>query len=125
MQEHKPYSMTPNPSSAQVNAQVPNHAASSTASSSVDDLARIFNTALVSTHVSSGRNFSQELHELMENPAFRAILNSVRQFSRLQGIPERQACEQIIQTFRKMDGIWGEYVFQEGVDRLRQQGGQA
>jgi hypothetical protein len=87
----------------------------------VDDLVRVFNTALVSTRVEGVRDFSAEIYALVESPAFRAILNAVRQHARLQGLSERDAAEAIIQTFRKMDRVWGEYVFQEGVDRLKHQ----
>ena len=99
------------------------HSASPTgpvaASAGTDDLIRVFNTALVATQASQARDFSNEIFELMENPAFRAILGAVRQHARLQGLSERQAAEQIITTFRKMDRVWGEYVFSEGVERLK------
>jgi hypothetical protein len=84
-----------------------------------DELVRIFNTALVASHAGPTRDFSNEIYELMENPAFRAILGTVRQFARLQGLSERQAAEQIITTFRKMDRVWSDYVFHEGVERLK------
>jgi hypothetical protein len=85
-----------------------------------DDLSRIFNTALVSTHTAAKRDFAAELYELTESASFKAILSAVRQLSRVQGISERQAAEHVIQTFRKMDEVWSEYLFREGVDRLRQ-----
>ncbi len=84
-----------------------------------DELTRVFNTALVSTQAKQKRDFSTELYELTESASFKAILNAVRQLSRVQGISERQATEQVIQTFRKMDQIWEGYIFQEGLDRLR------
>jgi hypothetical protein len=87
-----------------------------------DELVRVFNTALVASHASPARDFSNEIFELMENPAFRAILGAVRQFARLQGLSERQAAEQIIATFRKMDRVWSDYVFHEGVSRLKENG---
>jgi hypothetical protein len=88
-------------------------------SAGLDELARVFNTAIVSTQVDESRDFSGELYRLVETAPFRAILQAVRQLSRSQGIPERQAAEQLIQTFRKMDRLWTDYVFKEGVDRLR------
>jgi hypothetical protein len=99
-------------------AQGPTSAASAPQSSQ-DELIRVFNTALVATQAGSQRDFSGEIFELMENPAFRSILGAVRQHARLQGVSERQAAEQIITTFRKMDRVWTDYVFQEGVDRLK------
>lgn len=84
-----------------------------------DDLIRVFNTALIGTQTVAGRDFSAEIFELMESPAFRAILGSIRQYARLQGVTEKQAAEQIISIFRKVDQTWKDYVFQEGVDRLK------
>lgn len=83
------------------------------------DLTRVFNTALVSTQAGQKRDFSAELSELTESASFKAILNAVRQLSCVQGITERQAAEQVIQTFRKVDDIWSGYIFQEGLERLR------
>jgi hypothetical protein len=87
--------------------------------STVDDLARVFNTALVSTRAGASRDFSTELYSLVDSPAFRAILASVRQLSRTTGCSEKEAAETLIETFRKLDQIWTEYIFQEGVDRLK------
>lgn len=84
----------------------------------VDDLARIFNTALVATKTQPGRDFQTELYQLMESPAFRAILTAIRQHARLQGLSEKHAAEQVIRAFRRVDELWSSYVFQEGVDRL-------
>ncbi len=84
-----------------------------------DDLTKIFNTAIVATRVEAARDFSSELFRLMESPAFRSILSAVRHLARAQGISERDAAESLIQTFRKVDRVWGEYLCQEGVDRLR------
>jgi len=84
----------------------------------VDDLARIFNTALVATKTQPNRDFQGELYQIMESPAFRAILTAIRQHARLQGLSEKHAAEQIIRAFRKVDELWNSYVFQEGVDRL-------
>jgi hypothetical protein len=94
---------------------------SSSSASSIDELTRLFSTALVSTRVDSIRDYSAELFALVESPAFRAILTAVRQIARTQNIPDREAAELLIQTFRKMDKIWGDYLFQEGIDRLKGQ----
>ncbi len=85
------------------------------------DLARVFNTALVTTRVQKGRNHSAELFQLMETPAFQMILHASRSLARAQGISERAASELLIDTFRKVDQLWAEYVFQEGVEKLKLQ----
>lgn len=92
--------------------------------SSNEEISRIFNSALVATQVRESHNPASELQQLMGSSAFHAIMNAVRQVARTEGISERQAAEQLIRTFRKMDQIWSDYVYQEGVDRLRTQMGQ-
>lgn len=92
-----------------------------TPSNSIDEIARVFNSALVATRASDNRNAASELHSIMESAPFRMILSAVRQLARNQGISERQAAEQMIRAFRKVDQIWADYVYQEGVDRLRGQ----
>jgi hypothetical protein len=90
-----------------------------TPSASHDDLVRIFNSALLASQTQAKRDFSNELRTLTESTAFKAVLNAVRQLSCVQGINDRQAAEQIIQTFRKMDNLWGDYVRCEGIDKIR------
>lgn len=84
-----------------------------------EELARVFNTSVVSSQAKAKRDFSSELFALTDSSAFKAILNAVQQLARVQGISEKQAAEQVIQTFRRLDEIWGEYMFHEGLDRLR------
>lgn len=86
-----------------------------------DDLVRVFNTAIVATRAETLRDFSDELIHLMETPAFRAVLNAIRHHAISQGISDKDAAEAVIHAFRKIDRIWSDYVFQEGVDRLRSQ----
>lgn len=88
-------------------------------SANIEELTRIFNSALVSSRAESLKDFSHELLGLVESPAYQAIINAVRQLARSQGIGERESAEILIQTFRKLDRLWSDYVFQEGVDRLR------
>lgn len=90
------------------------------ASGSFEDLLKIFNTALVATKSSNPRNFAAELQEVLKSPAFRMILATVRQYAKNQAIEDRQAAEQIIQAFRKIDQLWTEYLFQEGVERIKE-----
>lgn len=88
--------------------------------STPEELTRIFNTALIATQTETKRDFSAELYQLTQSSSFKTILSAVRNLSRIQGISERQAAEEVIQTFRKMDEIWSQYLVREGVDRLRQ-----
>lgn len=84
--------------------------------SSQEKLVRVFNTAIVSTHRASKKNRSSELFDLVGTPAFQAILHAVERLSTDEGITEQAAAERIIETFRKVDQIWGNYLFHEGLD---------
>lgn len=99
----------------------PRKPTNSAPSASLDDeeLARIFNSAVLSTRTQGSSSVSTELMELAHSPAFRAILIAVRHHAADMGIGEKLAAEQIIQTFRKLERTWMEYVFQEGLERIR------
>lgn len=84
-----------------------------------DELTRIFNTAVVATKVEGVRDYSAELCAVMESPGFRAVLTAVRTLAAAEGLSERRAAETILQTFRRVDRIWGDYLIQEGIDRLK------
>lgn len=88
----------------------------------MDDLARLFNTALVSTRDQSARDWMSEIQRLMDTPALRSLLSSIRHLARSQGISEVAAAEEMIRTVRALDGVWRDYVFQEGLDRLKSSG---
>jgi hypothetical protein len=83
------------------------------------DLARIFNTALIATRVETQRDFATELFRLVETPAFSAILEAIRILAASQNLSEKAAAEAVIRAFREADRIWGDYLQQEGVDRLK------
>jgi len=85
----------------------------------VDDLSRVFNTALVSSRIDPSHDHATELFKIVETGAFRAILGAVRQLARSEGLSDRDAATDIIQTFRKLDGVWTDYLVREGADRLK------
>jgi len=87
--------------------------------SSLDDLARVFNTALISTRADSSTDVVKELYSTMATPAFQAILNSVRVHAKATGLSDREAADAIVQTFRKIDRLWSDYLTLEGADRLK------
>jgi hypothetical protein len=88
---------------------------------SQDELARALNTALVSTRAQPQRNHSEELFRLMESPGFRAILEAIRHLALSRRITEKQAAEEVITAFRRADELWGDYVYQQGLERLKVQ----
>jgi hypothetical protein len=85
-----------------------------------EELSRLFHTAVVTSQATTPRDFSAEIHELTQGAPFKSILNAVQQLAMAQDIPERLAAEQLIQTFRKVEQIWGDYLYREGIDRIRQ-----
>ena len=93
-----------------------NHSASQTA---LGDLTKSFNTAVISSRDQSGRELSSELAELVRSAPFNSILHAVRSFAETAGLTEQEASQKIIETFRKVDAIWGQYLLQEGLDRLK------
>lgn len=84
-----------------------------------DRLNQIFNTALVSTRSEGPLDSAGEIHRLMNEPAFSAILQSIRLLASEQGSSEIEAAREIIRTFRRMDTLWTEYLVAEGVERLK------
>ena len=86
---------------------------------SQEELARIFNTAIVATKVEASRDYSSELLAAMESPGFKAILSAIKTLSATEGLSERKAAESVIAAFRKVDRLWGDYVLHEGIDRLK------
>jgi len=84
-----------------------------------DQLKRIFHTAMVSSHKSQSGGHSQALKQVMESPAFHAILNAVRELSQDQNLGPQEAAEEIIDAFRKLDEIWKNFLYSEGLTRLK------
>lgn len=84
-----------------------------------EDMSLIFNTAFVRARApSQARDLAAELALLSNTPACRAILAAAQQLATSQSISEMEAAEQIIKTFKKLDEVWGAYVYQEGLARL-------
>jgi hypothetical protein len=96
--------------------------ASTSPSASSAELTRLLNAAILSTRADRKKDFAGELYQLVESPAFEAILGAIRSLAQSSGMTERQAAETLVQTFRKVDQVWTDYVFQEGVERLRGSG---
>lgn len=86
--------------------------------SQLDDLTRVLNSAVVSRHAHSKRDYSQELFDLVKTPGFKAVLGAVHDLAQRQGCSEKDAATQIIETVQKLDGLWGEYLEQEGAKQL-------
>ena len=85
----------------------------------IDQSTKLFNTAIIATKIPKLSNYSTQLSELVQKPAFEAILRAIRDFAQASGVSEEQASEELVQTFREIDKIWDDYIFQEGLDKLK------
>jgi len=86
-----------------------------------EELILTLNTAFVRARANdrgANRDLAAELAEASASPATAAILSAVRQLARTEKIGELDAAEQVIRTFRKLDEIWGAYLYQEGLARI-------
>lgn len=84
-----------------------------------DQLARIFNTAMIAASADGEKEFSKRLQALVGTPAFHAILHAVKHMADSEGCSEKEAAESIIATFKQLETVWKDYVYLEGVQRLR------
>lgn len=87
--------------------------------SGIDQSTKLFNTAVIATKIPKLSNYSSKLSELVQSVAFQAILRAIQDYAQKQGISEEQAAEEIVQTFRDIDMVWDDYIFQEGLDKLK------
>lgn len=87
--------------------------------SNADHNTKLFNTAIIATKVPTKTNYSTRLNGLVKTRAFKAIIKSISEYAAESGIPEDQAAEELIQTFREIDSIWDEYIFHEGLEKLK------
>lgn len=87
--------------------------------SDVNQSTKLFNTAIIATKIPTLTNYSAQLSELVGSAPFQSVLNAIRDYAKTAGIPEEQAAEEVVQTFRKIDRIWDSYIFQEGLDKLK------
>lgn len=90
-------------------------------------LTRTFNTALVVTRArsqssSSDSGKAQELSEVVQSPAFKSLLKATEIMVEETGCTEKEAAEQIIETFRSLDDIWTNYLLKEGFEKLKGSG---
>ncbi len=87
--------------------------------SAARSVAKVFNTALIESRISSKSNLPNELTELLETPAAEAILQSVINLSQKEGISHSDASVLLINVFRKLDSLWTECLIQEGAESLQ------
>lgn len=87
--------------------------------SGIDPSTKLFNTAIIATKIPKLTNYSAKLSELVQSRSFQAILKAIREHALENGLSEEIAAEEIVQTFREIDQVWNDYIFQEGLDKLK------
>lgn len=86
---------------------------------SIEDLGRVFNTALLASEAPPERDWTGEIQRLMETQAFASLMGAVRHLARARGLSEAVAAEEMVATLRSLERLWREYVYQEGLERIR------
>lgn len=82
-------------------------------------LSKVFNTAILTTQAPISPSEEEELSRLMGSRAFHAVLGAVRQLAASERMSESDAAEEMIRTFRRLDELWGNYIFREGISKIR------
>ncbi len=98
-----------------------NQTSTETNSAANDRFTRILNTAVIATKVPRSPNACNRLQDLMRKPGFQVILRAMRDYAQEYGVSEQAAAQAMIQAFRELDGIWDDFIFQEGLDKLKTQ----
>lgn len=81
---------------------------------SQNSMRQIFNTALVASRFNAAKDASTEILQLVNTPAFEAILSAVDALAKKEGITREIAAEKVILTFRNLDSAWIGYLMREG-----------
>ncbi len=89
------------------------------ASHPFDETARVFNTSLIASRSQPTPGHSVDLLETMKSASFNAILVAVRYLAQSENISEALASDRVIETFRKTDRAWLNYVYNEGLTKIR------
>ncbi len=76
------------------------------------------NTSILTTRTDSGRDLSMELSRVMQSPEFTSLLFAAQYLADSLGLSKEEATERIVQTFRKLDSIWGDMVTKRGIQAI-------
>lgn len=82
-------------------------------------LTKVLNTSLLSTRNEANATFLNELKEISRTPAFRSILQSIHRLSQDLNCTEKEAAEQLVTTFRRLDQIWSHYITAQGINQIK------
>jgi hypothetical protein len=95
--------------------------------STIDNNIKAFNTAIISSKIISNKTETQKnkssterLTSLIQTNAFHAIIKLIQTYAEENHKTIDEASIEIIQTFREIDEIWNEYIFNEGLNKLKE-----
>lgn len=83
-----------------------------------EHLTKAICTAFVSTLKNKDKR-PYDLGQLLHTPAFEMFAVSVQKLAEQQGCSPEEAAEEMLRIIRRVDDIWRDYVFQEGIERIR------
>jgi len=81
---------------------------------------QLINTAILkSKEANLNQEFETELKKHSESPALAALEKAIDHLSESESISRDQAALQLVKFVRDLDKVWTDYVFLEGIDRLK------
>jgi len=81
---------------------------------------RLINTAIIkSKEKRLNLSYQSKLSEVCKSPAINALFVAISDLAKKENISKDQAAIQIVDTIRKLDTIWSDYVMMEGMDKLK------
>ena len=88
--------------------------------SSEEVSARAFSSALVSSKIDSlsSEELEQRVSNLMESPAIQQVLRAARDFADDQGITEKAAAEQILESVKELSHLWDKVLIKQGLSQI-------
>ena len=77
-----------------------------------------FNTSILTTRSNELKDRPQEFSALMQTPEFASLLIAARHLADSEGLTKEEATERLIETFRRLDGIWTQMVLKRGIQAM-------
>ncbi len=94
------------------------HRSSSGISDDTREWISALNTSILTTKTSSLKDRSSELSAIMQTPEFTSLLFAAQYLGDSLGLTKEEATERLIDTFRKLDSIWGDMVLKRGIQAM-------
>lgn len=76
------------------------------------------NTSILTTRANLVKDHSSELSGIMQSPEFTSLIFAAQYLAESLGLSKEEATERLIDTFRKLDTIWGDMVIKRGIQAM-------